>query len=326
MVTILKDLVQGSEEWFELRKGKITGTSAWKLLAGQSPEDIIKESEQESDFQGNKYTERGHVLENEARQIYSEINNVCIDEAGAILNDDYPNCLSSPDGLVGNISGIEIKSFLPEHMNDVWAHLDNHIVAQIQWNLFLSERMFWDLILFNPDLPPEQAYKCKRFYPDEEIFQKFRDALSNPIDDACIEETGLTLIKLEQELQAQDEQLKAQLEIRESLNNQILKLKEYLKQTTSGKVSKKIELGNDTLSLSIYNTHRVQVSDPSQIEDEYTLKEELPEAFVENGKIYRRTPNTKLVANLIKCGKPLPQGFEDKISRSISIKFNGEII
>jgi len=154
MVTILYDLIQGSEEWHQLRKGKVTGTSAWKLLAGESLKDVIEDSKKEDDFNGNKYTARGHLLEDEARQLYSDLNHVTVIEAGAILNDSYPNALSSPDGLIKEVSaGLEIKSFLPEHMNEVWEHLDNHIIAQIYWNLFLSEREFWDLVLYNPDLP-----------------------------------------------------------------------------------------------------------------------------------------------------------------------------
>lgn len=327
MIILLDNLTQGSEEWKELRRGKITGTSAWKLLAGQSPQDIIKESEQESTFEGNKFTERGHILESEARKLYSEINQVEVREVGAILNDKYPNCLVSPDGVVGKDGGIEIKSFLPEHMNDVWEHLDNHIVAQVYWNLFLSERKFWDLVLYNPDLPPEDAYKVKRFSPDEEIFSKFRQALNSTYDDSCVQETSLTLIKLEQELQDQEKALKTQLEIRESLNNQIAEIKQKLKDLTTGKVSKTIRLGEDKLSLSIYDTIRVKVEDPSKIPDDYTTTIQLDNAFqAPNGKIYQRVPNTKLAQNMVKSGKTLPEGFSKNTSRVIRIKFNGKDI
>lgn len=326
MVYLVVDFTQGSEAWKEFRKGKITGTSAWKLLAGQSPEDIIKESLEEDSFAGNKYTQRGHVLEDEARKLYEEINHIKVNEVGAIINSKYSNAMVSPDGIIGEKSGIEIKSFLPEHMNDVWAHLDSHIIAQIQWALFISEREYWDLILFNPELPPEDAYKVKRFYPDEEIFQKFRDALNSKTDLSVIQETGLTLIKLEQELQSQEEALKVQLEIRDKLNSQISELKQRLKDITTGKVSKTLNLGGDELSLSIYDTVKVSPSNVSEIEDEYLLKEELPDAFIENGRVYQKVPNTKLVQNMLKVGKSLPQGFNKSTTRTIRLKLNGKSI
>lgn len=325
-VQLINDFPQGSEAWHEFRKGKITGTSAWKLLAGQSPEDIIKESEQESTFGGNEYTKRGHVLEDEARKVYAEINGVEVSEVGVIVNDKYPNCSSSPDGLVGEDGGLEIKSFLPEHMDDVWKHLDNHIVAQIQFNLFISERQFWDLVLFNPDLPPKEAYKTKRFYPDQEIFSKFRQAL-NSLDDACVTETGLTLIKLEQELQARDEALKAQLQIREALNQQIAQIKQQLKDSTTGKVSKTIQMGEDKLSVSIYDVIKIDVEDESKVAEEYTLEVPLTNVVQhEDGTFYQRVPNPKLVQNLVKVGKALPEGFIQKNTRTIRLKFNGKAI
>lgn len=325
MVTILWDLIQGSDEWLELRKGKITGTSAWKLLAGQNPKDIIRESSQESNFSGNKYTERGHILEKECRDLYADLTQVEVKEAGAILNDKYPNCMTSPDGLISEDGGLEIKSFLAEHMNDVWENLDSHIIAQVQWNLFISERAYWDLCLYNPELPPEEAFKVRRFTPDKEIFNKFKEALFL-VEDACVEETALTLIKLEQELQTQDEQLKAQLEIRNALNQQIANIKNYLKTTTQGRVSKKVIMGDDILSLNINDRVSIEVDDESKIAEEYTNKVEVEGAFISNGKVFKRVPNTKLVQNLVKTGKSLPDGFKKKTSRSISIKFNGEPI
>lgn len=327
-VEILWDLEQGSDEWHEFRKDKISGTNAYDLINGMSIQDIIKSKSGGGNFSGSFATERGHLLENEARQLYRDLNNANVREAGAIINDKYPVAMYSPDGVIMDEKGlIEIKSFLHDHHEDLHENLDAHVYDQMQFGLFISEREYIDLVQYNPDEKDiSKTFYIQRFYPDPEIFKKFEDALLNPYDDACIEETALTLIKLEQQLQEQTDQLKSQLEIRDALNNQITELKQRLKESTKGKISKKILLGKNTLSLNIHDTVKISVEDPSKVEDEYMSKQEVSGGFVSNGKIYQKIPNPKLVQNLVKAGKSLPKGFAQKTSRTISIKFNGKTI
>ena len=206
-------------------------------------------------------------------------------------------------------------------------NLDPAIIAQIQFNLFVTERDWWDLVQYNPEVTNlKKAYHCKRFTPDEAIFKTFEQAL-NLKDDPIIQEMALEIINLESQLQRQTEEVKAQIAFYNQTKNQIADLKNRLKYSTQGRIKKTISLGDDTLDLSIYDTARVSVTNPSEVPDEYMTREEVENVFQDtDGKFYQKIPNTKLVSNLYKTGKHLPNGFEVKTSRSISIKFNGETL
>lgn len=328
-VGYLLDLKQGTPEWIEFRKDKITATGAYKILQGESIKDILAEKENTKDFFGNEYTERGHLLEDEARRLYEDLNSVDVVEVGAVINTKYPIYACSPDGLLLNENGgIEIKAFQEERQENVFKNLDPAIIAQIQFNLFITESEWWDWILFNPEVEDiSKAYHCKRFYPDEEMFEKFRNALNSQNDDTEIQETALTILQLQSELQKVPEEIKAQIEDFQAKQAQIDELKQRLKEQTTGKIKKIVKLGEDTLDLSIYDSNRVSVEDPQLVPKEYTTQIKVDGVYLgPDGEFYKDEPNTKLVGNLYKTGKPLPKGFTVKTSRSISIKYNGKTL
>lgn len=139
------------------------------------------------------------------------------------------------------------------------------------------------------------------------------------------QETALSILKLESQLQQVLEQVKAQIDFYNKTKSDIETLKQRLKDETSGKIKETISLGDNTLDISITNRNTVVVSDESQVPDEYTTTIQVENVFqAPNGKFYQKIPNTKLVSNLIKAGAELPAGFNTKTSRSISLKFNGE--
>ena len=123
-------------------------------------------------------------------------------------------------------------------------------------------------------------------------------------------QTALTIIELETHLQQVSEQVKAQIDFYNKTKNTIEELKQKLKNETSGKVKETISLGDNTLDISIHNSSRVAVADPEKVAEEFLTK----------------VPNTKLASSYYKAGMDLPDGFEVKQSRSITIKFNGETL
>lgn len=323
------NLQQGSPEWLEFRKTKITATGAYELLQGRSIQSILDEkANSEDNFSGNYYTERGHLLEKEARDLYSELNSVEVVEVGAVINKKYPDYACSPDGLVLSEGGIEIKCFKEDRQEDVFENLDPEIVCQIQFNLFITERKWWDWVLYNPEVEDiSKAYHCKRFYPDEEIFKKFRQALTSPVESSQVKETALQIINLETQLQQQSEVVREQIDFYNKTKAEIEFLKQKLKDETQGKIKENIQVGDNSLDISIYDTNKVTVKDENLVPDEYTTTVQIDNVFqAPNGKYYQKVPQTKLVSNLVKTGKDLPPGFELKKSRSISIKFNGKIL
>lgn len=149
---------QRTPEWFAIRKGKLTASEAqciatngkgletycYKVavekITGISPEA----------FTGNRHTDRGNELEPEARLSYEIARDVTVDQVGFIEEDEYSG--ASPDGLVGDDGGTEIKC-----VDDVkFLRLtigaekpDEKHIWQCQMCLKVSGRKWWDLIYYN---------------------------------------------------------------------------------------------------------------------------------------------------------------------------------
>ena len=170
------EVKQGSEKWLALRSNYISGTDAYDLLRGKTVTEILSNKVNNS-FKGNFWTIRGHVLEDEAKEIYSEVFQPTLD-VGFVINDKYPYCGVSPDSLVSDDGLVEVKAFNAKRHLDVFRRIDPHIVAQTQYQLFVTERAWCDLVLYNPDLDPEQAFLVKRQYPKKTIQDKFHEIFS----------------------------------------------------------------------------------------------------------------------------------------------------
>lgn len=183
MITILstEELPQGSEKWLELRKNFISATSAYDLLHGKTIQEILTERRKVPNFVGNYYTERGHTLEPIAKEIYSEIYQPTFD-VGFVINDKFPYIACSPDGFVGEDGMVEVKSFGEKHHLAVMEEVDPPIIAQIQYQLWVTERKWNDFIAFNPDIEDlDKTFYVKRFYPDKKMHQQFENIFKKEV-------------------------------------------------------------------------------------------------------------------------------------------------
>ena len=171
-------IIQGTPEWLALRNDFITGTDAYKLLKGKSVDDILDAKRNAAPFKGTRSTRRGHRLEPEAIAITSAIKEVEITDMGFITNTKYPRAGFSPDGLIGTDGIAECKAFNKERHFENQKKPEIQIIAQIQWGLFVTERQWGYLILYNPDLPPEDAIFIKLIKRNEAAMRRFEELLS----------------------------------------------------------------------------------------------------------------------------------------------------
>jgi len=149
---------QRSEEWFEIRRGKMTASNAQAIGAnGKGLETYIytllaEKYSKNKEHYTNSDIERGIVLEDQARMTY-QITNEDVEVVGFCEMDEYVGC--SPDGLVGDDGGIEIKC--PDDKNffkllvDGEKAIDSKYVWQVQMCMFVTGRKWWDLIFYNPN-------------------------------------------------------------------------------------------------------------------------------------------------------------------------------
>jgi hypothetical protein len=161
------DCEQGSPEWFAARLGVPTASEFATVMRkkGKAEDGTSKERRtylyklagerltgEPMDSYSNANMERGKIMEDEARVQYEFTREVELQRVGFVRNGDK-GC--SPDSLVGNDGGLEIKTALPHIQIDrlLRDELPAEHVAQVQGNMWVCEREVWDFASYWPKLP-----------------------------------------------------------------------------------------------------------------------------------------------------------------------------
>lgn len=185
---MIHNVIQKSEEWFELRRkypltashaqaiatgGKGLETLVWEVLAE-------KYSFAEKDRVTNKDMERGVELEDQARDIYQLETEVEVYEIGFITNEKIsPVGGVSPDGGIKNEDGgIEIKCFDDtKHFKYIVEGIapESQYEWQMQMQMLFAEWKFVDFCAYNPNY--KDSLLIRRVYADKEKQQKIIDGL-----------------------------------------------------------------------------------------------------------------------------------------------------
>lgn len=177
-IEVLTDIEQGSPEWFAaragiatasefktvLREGKsgsasVTRAAYLRKLAGE-----VLTGEPAPEGYSNTFMERGQALEDEARRMFAFMRDAEPLRVGFIRNERV-GC--SPDSLIGEDSGLEIKIAIPSVQIErlQWGRLPPEHVAQVQGSIWITGRQSWEFMSYCPKLPPlivrvprEEAY------------------------------------------------------------------------------------------------------------------------------------------------------------------------
>lgn len=119
---------QGSEEWFDYRKGKISGTMLSDLYSKRGNRKIgfyeLIAERIAIDPDDENRMDRGLRLEEEAIALFEETYDKKVFRAGVCVHDDYPEIINSPDGLIANgkkyTEAVEVKCLSsPRHLQAV---------------------------------------------------------------------------------------------------------------------------------------------------------------------------------------------------------------
>lgn len=141
---IYHDVVQGSEAWHALRKNLWTGSKAIRLLQG-------KPMLPDNDFQGNKHTKRGQILELIAIREYERVVGHKVKRPGFVTNTVYPNAGYSPDGIDRTIL-LEIKAFNGDrHDKLVVGDIPLEARVQIYFGMIITGLRKAKLLAINPE-------------------------------------------------------------------------------------------------------------------------------------------------------------------------------
>jgi hypothetical protein len=158
---------QRTPEWYAARCGIPTASGFDKIitstgkrstsrerylyeLAGQKLGGVVEETFQSFAMQ------RGTIMEAEARSLY-EFSRDSVQTVGFCLS-DCGRWGFSPDGLVGEKGGVEIKCPLihthVKYMVDCKDEMPAEYFPQVQGALLVSGREWWDFVSYYPGLPP----------------------------------------------------------------------------------------------------------------------------------------------------------------------------
>jgi len=137
---------QGTEEWLQIRVGKITASNFHTLLGSGGTKDNLlyiiaaerlTKTKCDHDTYKNHHMERGHELEPEAVALYELQNDVEVERVGFVEHNEFLGC--SPDGLV-NDGGIEVKA--PDNHTFLKAVSKQYIApahkTQCHFNMFIT--------------------------------------------------------------------------------------------------------------------------------------------------------------------------------------------
>lgn len=157
---------QGTPEWFAARagiptasefstvmaKGKEGGASVTRARYMRKLAGEIITGEPAPEGYTNAHMERGKVMEDDARRLYAFMTNGEIERVGFIRNGTKGG---SPDSLIGPDGGLEIKTAIPEVQIErlLRGTLPPEHKAQVQGNMWVAERAWWDFVSYWPRLP-----------------------------------------------------------------------------------------------------------------------------------------------------------------------------
>lgn len=145
------DVQQGSEEWLDYRKGKISGTMLADLYSKRGTRKIgfydVIAQRLALDPDDENRMDRGLRLEEEAVLKFEELTGKEVERVGICVHDKYPEIINSPDGIIKNGSkyteAIEIKCISPAR--HIQAIVENSVPTE-----FEAQKIQYFIV--NPDL------------------------------------------------------------------------------------------------------------------------------------------------------------------------------
>ena len=172
---------QGSEEWFNNRLCYATASNFHKILAkgaGKTRATYIQQLVVErltgkpTDGHSSAHMDRGTEQEPFARLAYESATGNIVEETG-FLKIDGKMIGGSPDGLIDDDGGCEIKSRLPHIQLETIKKggYPSGNVAQVQGLLWITGRSWWDYVSYSQDLPENLQLYIFRVQRDEEYIK-----------------------------------------------------------------------------------------------------------------------------------------------------------
>jgi hypothetical protein len=137
----------------------------------------------------------GATHEDEARASYAFLTNLAVVKVGPIPHPTIEGAHASPDSLVGEDGGLEIKCPTSSvHLQTLLADAvpEDHL-PQIQWNMACAQRAWWDFVSYDPRFPDGLQFFIRRVERNDEVIARMEAEARDFLD-----ELGGKLLALEE--------------------------------------------------------------------------------------------------------------------------------
>lgn len=209
-MNVLTDIIQGSAEWFEARRGKPSASHASEVITAVKGElsksarkyiysliaDCFSPGDDVPKFE-TCAMRRGKELEPIARDAFRAETGLPVVEVGLVVASNGI-CVCSPDGLIYRdgipVSGVEIKCKTKDvHTEYVLEGvLPEEFKQQLHWSMAVTEVDEWNFWSFHPCLKPfhvvvqRDSYTAKVEAAITEFVPQYKAAYALALKKLCI--------------------------------------------------------------------------------------------------------------------------------------------
>ena len=187
-----EQIIQGSDEWFKVRMGKITASKLSDLMKktkyGESTYKtrlrmelaIERITGKSTNTFMNQAMHDGVEREPDARTLFEAITGKEVALCGSFDHPEVVNSSASPDGLIrGENAVLEIKC--PTHVtharNLLSETMPKNYQYQVQWQMACTESDYAYFASYHPDFPPELRLKWVKVLRDNIMILDIEDAV-----------------------------------------------------------------------------------------------------------------------------------------------------
>lgn len=176
-------IIQGTVEWFDARRGKVTASrvadviaktrSGWGASRKNYAAQLIAErlTGQTADSYSNAAMQWGTDTEPEARTAYEFYSDADVVEVGFIDHPSIEMCGASPDGLIGDDGMVEIKCpNTATHIDTLLGQtVPKKYITQMQFQMACADRQWCDFVSYDPRMPDAMRMFVSRVERDNAV-------------------------------------------------------------------------------------------------------------------------------------------------------------
>ena len=132
------NIEQQTDEWFHLRKGRITGTVLKGIMGTRKARktalyEILAEKLMVGIGDDENAMDRGNRLEPDAIAMFELETGKSVERVGLCESDDEQDISNSPDGIIGETEAVEVKCMGGTNHVRMW--IENKVPDEYEWQV-----------------------------------------------------------------------------------------------------------------------------------------------------------------------------------------------